>query len=57
MGSYKQAMKIVLANSPEDALQFTVSKLPTGWRGGVSVYDDSYTDTDEMPLVHQYVGQ
>lgn len=54
-GSLKEALKTVIAPSPEDALAYFLPSLPKGWRGGVSVYDDSFTDTDEMPLLHRYV--
>jgi hypothetical protein len=55
VGSFKRPNKTVVAATPEDALATFLPTLPENWRGGVSVFDDSNGDEDEMPLLHSYV--
>jgi hypothetical protein len=55
VGSYKRPNRALLASSPEEALALFLPTLPTTWRGGVSIFDDSIGHEDEMPLLHRYV--
>jgi hypothetical protein len=54
-GGFKRPSKTVIAAEPHDALAMFIPELPVGWRGGVSVYDDTLGHEDEMPLAHQYI--
>jgi len=47
---------MVIAPTPEIALGDLISRLPKGWRGGVSVFDDELGHEDEMPILHSFVG-
>jgi hypothetical protein len=40
-----------LAESPEEALQFSLSVIPKSWTGGIEVLDEESLDTCEMPLI------
>ena len=55
VGSFKRPNKTVVAATSEDALASFLRTLPEGWRGGVSVFDDSHVHEDEMSLLHSYV--
>ena len=55
VGSFKRPSKAVIASEPNEALAMFIPELPVGWRGGVSVYDDTLGHEDEMPLAHQYI--
>ena len=55
VGSFKRPNKTIISESPMDALELFLPFLPTGWRGGISIFDDELGHEDEMPLVHQYV--
>ena len=55
VGSFKRPTKLVNQPDAESALAAFLLTLPVGWRGGISVYDDSICDEDEMPLLHAYV--
>jgi len=55
VGSFKRPCKTVSASSAAEALSEFLPTLPKGWCGGVSVFDDSINDPDEMPILHQYV--
>jgi hypothetical protein len=55
VGSIKRPSKAVIAAEPPDALALFIPELPVGWRGSVSVFDDTLGHEDEMPLAHQYI--
>ena len=54
-GSLKDSYRTVLGDDLESALNRFLKTLPETWRGGISVYDDSILDFDEMPLAHVYL--
>jgi hypothetical protein len=55
VGSLLRPSRIVIAPTPEMALSDLISRLPKGWRGGVSVFDDDLGHEDEMPILHSYI--
>jgi hypothetical protein len=55
IGSFKRPNKAVVAATPVDALASFLPTLPEGWRGGISVFDDSHVHEDVMPLMHSQV--
>ena len=52
VGSFKRPHTTVIAASEQDALGLFMPTLPSDWRGGVSVFDDTNGHEDEMPLLH-----
>ena len=39
------------AITPQEALEFSISKLPSGWVGNIEVTDDETNHPFEMPLI------
>jgi hypothetical protein len=56
VGSMKRPTKMIVSATPEEAIGEFLPSLPSSWRGGVSVFDDTNGHEDEMPLLHQYVS-
>ena len=56
VGNISRPNRTVVAQSAEEALSNFVTRLPVGWRGGVSIFDDEIGHEDEMPILHTYVG-
>jgi hypothetical protein len=52
VGSLSRPSRTIEASSPLEALELFLPSLPASWRGGVSVFDDSNGNEDEMPLAH-----
>ena len=55
VGSFKRPHKTIIATDLLMALDQFIKTLPTTWKGGVSVFDDSIGHEDEMPLMHTYI--
>jgi len=56
VGSFKRPVKTIVADEAEKALSEFISTLPNGWRGGISVFDDTNCHEDEMPIAHMCVN-
>lgn len=56
VNNFERPSKIIITKTPVEALTKFLLDLPIGWKGSISVFDDSNGHEDEMPLLHHIVG-
>lgn len=52
VSDFDRPSKVIIAKSPIEALTIFLSDLAKGWKGSISIFDDSNGHEDEMPLLH-----
>ena len=55
VGSLSRPSKTIHAKTPLEALGNFLIQLDPGWKGSISIFDDTNGHEDEMPLLHRII--